>query len=299
MPVIGMLMTSSPAEAAAILKAFHAGLRESGFVEGQNVLLDWRWAQGSYDRLPALASELVNRDVTVIYAGGLPAALAAKAATATIPVVFLSGADPVALGLVTSLGRPESNLTGVTQFYGLLGAKRLEVLHEVVPTASTIAILVNPENPNTESHLRDQTTAARALGLTTRVLAAGHDREIESVFASLRERRAEALLISDDPFLQVQRERLAAFATQEKLPTMFFDRQFVDAGGLISYGPSRIDNYRQVAVYLGKILKGAKPADLPVLQPTKFELVINLKTAHTLGLTIPQSILLRADEVVE
>jgi putative tryptophan/tyrosine transport system substrate-binding protein len=298
MPVIGFLGVSSPGPAA--LAVFRESLRETGFVEGQNVAIDYRWAEGRYDRLPALAADLVGRKVDVIVArGGSAGALAAKAATSTIPVVFTVGADPVKLGLVASLGRPGGNLTGTSILLGKLILKRLELLFELVPSAGEIALLMNPNNPNVERQMQEVQEAARAKGRQLHTLRASSEGEIDAAFASLVQSHAGALIVSNDPFFTSRRDQLVAAAARYAVPAIYDLREFASAGGLISYGPSLTADYRQIGIYAGKILNGARPADLPVEQPTRFELVVNLKTAKTLGLTVPPSILARADEVIE
>jgi len=298
-PVIGYLGTGSPGPNAPQLAAFRQGLSETGYVEGQNVAIEYRWAAGFFDRLPTLAAELVDRKVDVIAAGSPPAALAAKRATSTIPIVFNTGDDPVATGLVASLARPGGNLTGVSMLLTELVPKRLQLLLEMVPQARVIALLVNPNGPEAEPTIRDAETAARAKGVHLAILKAGTEGEIDAAFATLVQLHADALLVGNDPFFNSQREQLVALAARHAVPVIYFFREFAAAGGLISYGPRLPDFFRQVGVYVGRILKGAKPADLPVQQPVKFELVINLKTAKALGLTVPQSLLQRADEVIE
>ncbi len=300
MPVIGFLNTGSPGPFAPLVAAFHQGLSETGYVEGQNLAIEYRWAEGRYDRLPALAADLVGRKVDVIPATGGPlSALAAKNATSTIPIVFSSGVDPVELGLVASLARPGGNLTGVTIISVELMPKRLELLSELVPQARVIALLVNPNNPGTKRMMIDGEEAARAKGLQLHILKAGAESEIDAAFVSLVQLQAGALVVGADPFFNSRREQAVALAARHAVPAMYELREFVSAGGLISYGPSLTAAYRQVGIYAGKILKGAKPADLPVQQPTTFQLVINLKTAKALGLTVPHSMLMRADEVIE
>jgi putative tryptophan/tyrosine transport system substrate-binding protein len=298
MPVIGFLAAGSPSD-VNLVSAFRQGLKEGGYVEGDNLVIEYRWAEGHYDRLPALAADLVNRQVAVIATGGGdPAALAAKAATATIPIVFNSGTDPVTLGLVASLNRPAGNVTGVSMLSSMLLAKQLELLREVVPTAVTISFLVNPNNPNTEERTTEMQEAVRAVGQRLHVVTASVEAELEPAFATI-ERRAGALIVPADPFFANQRDHLIALADRYALPASYPFREDAVAGGLMSYGPIRADVFRLVGIYTGRILKGAKPADLPVQQSTKVELVINLKTAKTLGLTFPLPLLGRADEVIE
>ena len=300
MPVIGVLSTASPNPVASPpLAAFRQGLSETGYVEGQNLAIEYRWAEGSYDRLPALAADLVGRKVDVIVAASSPAALAAKNATSTIPIVFFSGGDPVADGLVASLARPGGNLTGFSNLTAELMPKRLELLSELVPQARVIALLLNPNNPGTERIIRDMEEAARAKGVQLPILKAATESEIDAAFATLVELHAGALFVGGDPFFNSRREQLVALASRHAVPAIYERREFVAAGGLISYGPSLTAAFRLIGTYAGKILKGEKPADLPVQQPTKFELVINLKTAKALGLTVPQALLARADEVIE
>jgi putative tryptophan/tyrosine transport system substrate-binding protein len=300
MPVIGFLSGGSPGPYAPYVAVFHQGLRETGYVEGQNVAIEYRWAEGRSHRLPTLAADLVGRKVDVIaIIGGTPAALAAKSATSTIPIVFNGVADPVGAGLVASLARPGGNLTGFSNITIELMPKLLELLSELVPQARVIALLVNPNNPNAEPLLRDVEEAARAKGVKLLVLKAGTEDEIDAAFASLVQLQAGALVVDPDGFFSSRREQLVALASRHVVPAIYAHRQFVAAGGLISYGIDDIPPARQVGIYAGKILKGAKPADLPVEQPTRFELVVNLKSAKALGLTIPPSILARADEVIE
>jgi putative ABC transport system substrate-binding protein len=297
MPVIGFLVSSEIA--ADRVAAFRQGLKESGFIEGQNVAIEFRAAQGQYDRLPALVTELVRRPVAVIFAGGSPAALVVKAATTTIPIVFQGGDDPVKVGLVTSFNRPGGNVTGVSQFSNVLEPKRIGLLHELVPNAATLGMIVNPSAPSAESQLREAQEAARAIGLKLDVLHASSERELDAAFATLVQQRIGALLVGADPFFTTRREQLVALAARHAVPAMYSLRDFVAGGGLVSYGTSLADSFRQAGIYVGRILKGEKPADLPVAQPTKFEFVINLKTAKALGLTIPAGLLSFADEVIE
>jgi putative ABC transport system substrate-binding protein len=299
MPVIGYVSGSVADADASRVAAFLQGLKETGFVESRNVVVEYRWAEGHYEWLPAFAAEFTRRPVALIMAASLPAALAAKAATSAIPVVFVSGADPVKFGVVTSLGQPGGNLTGITQYYGALGAKRLEVLRGLVPAASKVAVMSNPKNPNADDHLRDIEAAGGTIGLRIEVLRASSEEEIDAAAAIVAASGIGALLIADDPFFNTRRDELVRLAARHKVPTIYYAREFAEAGGLIAYGSSTMDNYRQAGVYAGRILKGDKPADLPVLQPTKFELVINLDTAKALGLTIPPTLLARADEVIE
>ncbi len=299
MPVIGFLSPGSSGPFAPFVAAFRQGLNESGFVEGQNVLIEYRWAEGRYDRLPELAADLVGRKVDVMLAGGPPAAHAAKNTTSTIPIVFHAGADPIAEGLVASLARPGGNLTGVSLMATEIAPKRLELLSELVPQARVIALLVNPNNQNVEPTMREMQEAARAKGVELSILKAGTESEIDTAFATLVQLHAGALVVGADVFFSSRIEQLAALASNHAIPAIYEWREFVVAGGLISYGASLAGVYRQDGIVVGRVLKGAKPADLPVEQPTKFELVVNLKTAKGLGLTVPQSILARADEVIE
>jgi putative ABC transport system substrate-binding protein len=300
-PVIGFLSSASADVYAIRLRAFRQGLKEAGYVEGQNVEIEYRWGEGHNDRLPAFAAELVRREVTVIAAaGGTPSALAAKAATATIPIVFGVAVDPVEVGLVASLNRPGGNLTGVTNLNAEVGPKRLELLHELLPAATIIAVLVDPTSPTlAEAFLRDLQAAARALGVRLHVLHATSERDFDAVFATVAQVRASALIIGPGILFVARSEQLAVLAARHAVPTVFQYRPFAAAGGLLSYGSNETEFYRLVGIYAGRILKGEKPADLPVQQSTKVELIINLKTARALSLTIPLPLLGRADEVIE
>jgi ABC-type uncharacterized transport system substrate-binding protein len=298
MPVIGVLSPASYDPFSTFVTAFRQGLSEAGYVEGENLAIEYRFAEGHYDRLPALAADLVGRKVDLIMANSPPAALAAKSATSTIPIVFRGGTDPVGDGLVASLARPGGNLTGVSLADDVT-AKRLQLLSELVPRVGVIALMVNPNTPSAERVIRDLQEAARTKGLQLHVLKAGSESEINSAFASLVQLHVDALVVAADPFLSSRREQLVALASRHAVPSSYAWREFAASGGLISYGPSLTYAFRLVGHYAGKVLKGAKPADLPVQQPTTFELVINLKTAEALGLTVPHSMLMRADEVIE
>jgi putative ABC transport system substrate-binding protein len=300
LPVIRFLHTGSLETRRGQVASFNRGLSETGYIEGQNLTIEYRWAHDQIDRLPIFVTELVRRPVTLIAAvGGTPAALAAKTATSTIPILFQIGADPVKLGLVISLNRPGGNITGVTNISGELTAKRIELLHELVPAATAIAVLVNPINPASEAASVDLVAAAQVLGLRTKVLRASTEKEIETAVATVSELHAGGLVVTTDPFFVSRRDQLAVLTARHAIPTIYEFREFVAAGGLIAYGTSVTDMFRLVGVYAGRILKGEKPADLPVIQPTKFELVINLKTAKALGLEVPPTLLALADEVIE
>ena len=298
MPVIGFLNSASADGYASMAAAFRQGLKETGYVEGNNVAIEYRWAENQYDRLPALAADLVSRRVTVIFANN-PSVSAAKAATSTIPIIFMSGDDPVRLGFVVSFNKPGGNASGVTILSGALAAKRLQLLHELIPNAKTIAVLVNSDFGPSGRFQADVEAAARVLGISIRPLQANNEREIEDAFSSLTQARADALLVGPGPFLDSRRDLLVALAARIAIPAAYETRATAVAGGLISYGASVGDGYRQAGIYTGRVLKGENPADLPVVQPTKFELVVNLKTAKALGLEIPPQLLARADEVIE
>jgi putative tryptophan/tyrosine transport system substrate-binding protein len=299
MPVIGFLGAASSAPSAHQVAAFGQGLDEAGYVEGRNVTIEYRWAEGQYDRLPAMAADLVHRQVAAIVAVAIPAAIAAKAATATIPIVFNVTGDPVSLGLVAGLARPDSNATGVNNFIAELGAKQLGLLRELLPTAARIGLLVNPTNTNVEGVTKDVMAAAARLGVQIDVVQASDSREIEAAFATLVGNKTNALLIGSDAFFISRRVQLATLTTRHAIPAVQNLRGFAEVGGLMSYGTSQTEAFRQLGVYTGRILKGAKPADLPVVQSTKFEFVINLPTARALGLEVPPTLLARADEVIE
>jgi ABC-type uncharacterized transport system substrate-binding protein len=299
MPVIGFLNSGSAAEWAHLVAAFKEGLNEAGYVEGKNVAVEYRWAQGENERLPELAAALVRRQAAVIAAFGPPAAAAAKEATATVPVVFSVGTDPIDLGLVTSFRRPTSNLTGINIFADMLTPKRQELLRELAPSASLVAMLINPTSAQTDSELRAVQAASDRLKQQVRIFDVRTDREIEAAFATIIDQRIGGLLVQTDPSLTVRRDQLVLLTTRHAIPAVFGFREFVMAGGLMSYGTSLRAAYRQVGIYVGRILKGEKPANLPVQQATAFEMVVNLKAAKALGVTIPTAILLRADEVIE
>jgi len=299
MTLIGVLATRGPRVEPYLLVAFRQGLNEAGYVEGQNAAIEYRFAEGQYDRLAGLAADLVSRQVTVIAALGTPAAPAAKAATSTIPIVFTVGVDPVEAGLITSLSRPGGNLTGVTGLGVELLPKRLELLHELLPGATVVAALINPTTTAAETQSNDLQVSARGLGLDLHLLSAGAERDFETAFAKLVQLRAGGLVISNDPFFISRSDQLAALALRHAVPTAFEFRAFVTAGGLMSYGSNLSDAYRLAGVYTGRILKGENPTDLPVQQSTKVELILNLKTARAFGLTVPTALLVRADEVIE
>jgi ABC-type uncharacterized transport system substrate-binding protein len=300
MPVIGLLSSLAPGDQIHIMAAFNRGLNEAGYFEGRNVSFEYRWAAGQFDRLPALAADLIRHQVTLIAAiSGTPSAMAAKSATSTVPIVFAMGSDPVTSGLVTSLNRPERNVTGATFFTAALAAKRLGILGELAPKATTIAVLANPKNPPSDLERTDVQAAALAAGLQADVHNASTDDDIDVAFTAIAQPRIGALYVGSDPLFFSQRNKIVALAARRTIPTIYADREYAEAGGLITYGTSRTAAYRQAGIYAGRILKGANPADLPVILPTKFELVINLSTAKTLGLTIPSSMQLLADEVIE
>jgi putative tryptophan/tyrosine transport system substrate-binding protein len=299
MPVIGFLHSGSPEPFAHNIAAFRQGLNETGFVEGRNVAIEYRWARGQYERVPVLAADLVQSQVAIIAADGAGASLATKAATSTIPIVFMVGPDPVELGLVNSLNRPSGNITGISMFNVSLDAKRLELLRELVPAATTFALLINPKGPPAELHAKELEAAARTGGQQLIVLRASTNRDFGPAFANLAQQRADALIVVPDPFFDSHRDQLVEMTARHAVPTIYGWREFPAAGGLMSYGIQFTDVSRQVGVYVGRILNGAKPTDLPVQQPTRFELVVNLKTARSLGVAMPTSILLRADEVIE
>jgi putative tryptophan/tyrosine transport system substrate-binding protein len=299
-PVIGFLNSALPAELEYRVAAFRQGLKEIGYIEGQNVTIEYRWAEGQSDRLPALAADLVRRQVAVIAAtGGVPVAQAARSETTTIPIVFTVGSDPVKLGLVSSLNRPGGNVTGVTLISHQLVAKRIELLGELIPSANVIAVIMRANNPAAEAEVREAQDAARTLGRQIQVLRVSTERDFDLAFATLTERRADALLVTTDPFYESKRDRLVTLAARHRIPTVYALREYTVSGGLMSYGASITGLYRQAGVYVGRILRGEKPADLPVVQSSKFELTINLRTAKALGLDVPTSLLLRADEVIE
>jgi putative ABC transport system substrate-binding protein len=299
MPVIGYLDGGSLETSAHIVAAFRRGLSEAGYVEGRDVVIEYRWAEGNYNRLPALASDLASRQVALIVEMSTPSAFAAKAATSTIPIVFSGGLDPVQSGLVASLSRPDGNVTGVTSLNAEIVAKRLGLLHELLPAATRFALLVNPNNSLAEATIKEAKASAGVIGRQMEILTASTNREIDAAFANLVQKRAEALLIGPDLFFTNRRVQLATLTVRHAIPAIYAFREFADAGGLMSYGTSNTDRDRQVGMYAGRILKGEKPADLPVLQAAKFELVINLQTARTLGIEVPPSLVAQADEVIE
>jgi len=299
MPVVGFLNGGSPEGYAPMVEAVRQGLKEAGYVEGQNFAIEFGWAEGKYERLKALASDMIRRQVDVIAATSTPAALATKALTSTIPIVFTTGADPVELGLVASLNRPGGNVTGVSFLVNELTSKQFEMLHKLLPKASLFGFLVNPDVAFAKSQIKDAEGAARSLGHRLLVLTAKTEREIDAAFNTLVQRKADGLVTISEPFLNSRRDQLVELAARHSLPTLYPVRDYVAAGGLVSYGTSIVGAYREVGVYTGRILKGAKPAELPVVQASKFELVINAQTARTLGVTVPPSLIARADEVIE
>jgi putative tryptophan/tyrosine transport system substrate-binding protein len=301
MPVVGFLHSGSASDDyyVKLVTALRTSLNEAGYTPGRNVTIEFRWAEGQYDRIPMMTADLARRRVAVIFAGGDAAAIAAKAATSTIPIVFTIGDDPVKIGLVDSLSRPGGNVTGVTLFYVEIEAKRLEFLRELVPNAEVIALLVNPKNKEAENQIKEARVAADAIGRSLVVLEAGTESEVETAFASGVRKRAGALMVASDFFLTTRRNQLVGLADQHALPTIYPWREATLAGGLMSYGAVIAESYRQAGAYIGRILKGAKPAELPVLQPTKFQLLLNLKTARKLGIDVPTSLLIRADEIIE
>jgi putative ABC transport system substrate-binding protein len=299
MTQIGFLGSGTPEGYRHFAAAFRRGLNETGYVEGQNIAVEYRWAEGQYERLPTLAADLVRHQVALIVASGGPAARAAKASTTTIPIVFVVGVDPAVIGLVTSINQPGGNATGVSVIARELDAKRLELLHELLPTATVIAVLLNPANPSYGVLSGDIKGAASRLGVQILALDVRTERDLDTVFAKLLQEHVDGLVVTDEPFFNSQRIQLVSRAARHRIPTIYPWREYAEAGGLISHGTSLTDTYRQVGIYAGRILKGAKPSDLPVLEPTKFETVLNLKTAKALGLDVPTAILLRADEVIE
>jgi ABC-type uncharacterized transport system substrate-binding protein len=300
MPMIGFLNSASPQPFKNYVAGFRAGLKETGYVDGQNVAIEFRWAEGHYDRLPGMAADLVRRKVAVLVAtGGSPAVQAAKAATTIVPIVFTIGADPVRLGFVASLNQPAGNMTGVNFFTTEMESKRLGLLHALVPKAELIAILLNPNNPVATDQMREVQEAARAIGRQIHILPAGNESDIEPAFATAVQLHAAAMLVCGDPFFNSQRDRIIALAMRHAIPAIYEQREYALAGGLMSYGTSFIDAYRQVGIYVGRILKGEKPGDLPVVQSTKFQFVINLKTAKALGIEVPPNLSAEADEIIE
>jgi len=300
MPVVGFLSSRSPGESAAVVSAFRQGLGASGYVVGQNVAIEYRWAEGHYDRLPPLAAELVGlRVAAILAAGGPPSALAAKKATSKIPIIFSAADDPVGIGLVESLSRPGGNITGMSVFNSTLIAKRLDLLHQLVPSAGTVAYLANPANPSAQLEIRAAQEAARTLGIDLQILNASNDQEVEAAFARLAGLKAGAIIVAGEPYFDSRRSAIVELAARHAIPASYSFRENVAMGGLLSYGTNLNESYRNSGIYCGRILKGEKPADLPVVQPTKFEMTINLKTAKTLGLAIPPALLTGADEVIE
>jgi putative tryptophan/tyrosine transport system substrate-binding protein len=300
LPKIGFMSTRSPEDSMHIVAAFRRGLSDEGFVEGQNVAIEFRWAGGRYEQMSAIAAELVDGRVTVLVAlGGEPSALAAKAATSTIPIVFTAGGDPVKSGMVARLNRPGGNATGISLLTTAPEAKRLDLLHEMMPSAAVIGVLINPNYPEAEGQSREVLEAARAIGRKVQIANAGNDQDLETAFAMFVKQRAAALLVCSDPFFDTRRDRIVAAAAQFRLPAIYQFREYAVAGGLMSYGISITDGYRQVGIYAGQILKGAKPADLPIHQSIRFEFVINLKTAKMLGIDVPPTLSARADEIIE
>ena len=299
LPVVGYINAASPEDAADLASAFRQGLSEAGYVEGRNVAIDYRWGEGQYDRLPILAADLVRARVAVIAATSTPVALAAKEATGTIPIVFTIGGDPVKVGLVSRLNRPDGNLTGVTRYNVELAPKRLELLHDLMPGVKDIGLLVNPGNPNTETLLKSVYEAAQMLGVELHVVTAENDNQLDNAFTTLNSRRIGAVAIGNDPFFNSRSGRLAELVLRHSLPAIYQYRRFVEAGGLMSYGASNTDSHHRLGVYVGRILAGAKPGDLPVEESTKVDLLLNLKTAKILSLPVPPAILVRADEVIE
>jgi putative ABC transport system substrate-binding protein len=299
MPVVGVLGSRSPDDSADLVTAFRAGLSETGFVENRNVIIEYRWAEDQYGRLPMLAADLVAHQVAAIAATGTPAVLAAKAATSKIPIIFLTGADPTQIGLVNSLNRPDGNLTGVAILANTLGPKQLQLLRELAPQAKLVAFLTNPKSPNTKSETRNVQAAAGTTGQQILILSASNDSDLDSAFAALVQQKAEALLVQSDPLFNARADKIAALASRYAIPAIYQLRDFPAAGGLMSYGTDLADGWRLVGVYTGKILQGAKPTDLPVQQSVKVQLVINLKTAKALGLNVPNTLIGRADEVIE
>jgi putative ABC transport system substrate-binding protein len=298
MPVVGFLNAGSSRGLPEFVAAFHQGLKEAGYIDGQNVAIEYRWAQGRNDQLPALAADLVRRQVAVIVSN-FPGVLPAKAATTTIPIVFLTPGDPITQGFVTSLNRPGGNVTGISFFNLTLGSKRMELLHQMVPKATTIAFLMNPSAPTRQVELEATQAAVQTLALKLRVLEATSESEIDAAFAALAQEKPDALIVNPDPYFTSRREQIMAMVARLSMPSMHSPRDWVVSGALMSYGTNVVDSYRQAGVYAGRILKGEKPGDLPVTQPTKFELVLNLKTAKALGLEVPDKLLALADEVIE